>query len=133
MSNYCSLISRIDIEKFMGSSSLWSLGTGFWFSWKAQMSFPSKGEIQGDFLYYFCILKNNRFISEITVWMKKVKNESTDTKPVCNRRKCCYDSGEALHRAWHFLRWVNKGNWLGWLFLTSDGQALAMEKFHLVL
>lgn len=28
----CGLISRTDIEKFMGSSSLGSLGTGFWFS-----------------------------------------------------------------------------------------------------
>ena len=34
--------------------------------------------------------------------MKKVKNVSTDTKPVFNRRKCCYDSGEASRKSMAF-------------------------------
>lgn len=35
--------------------------------------------------------------------MKKVKNESTGTEPVCNRRKCFYDSDETSGKSMTFF------------------------------
>lgn len=64
----CGLISRTDIEKFMGSSSLGSLGTGFWFSDEPSIQSWNSGWFPLLLLYS---KKKNRFISEITVWMKK--------------------------------------------------------------
>lgn len=46
--------------------------------------------------------------------MKKVKNESTDTKPVCNRRKCCYDSGEASRKSIAYSAMGKQGK-IGWV------------------